>query len=85
MVVHNALLCMSLATFFLSGPGPGFELSVGLQFFGPLLGSPVLGVISIVWMAKRRIGLASGLGGLALLTVVSLVCLAKTMPVFMGI
>lgn len=55
------------------------------QVFGPTLGTVLLTAGTLILMIGRRISAVNGIAAVALLIVVSLVCLAFTIPVMMHV
>jgi hypothetical protein len=87
VLIYGGLLCLSLVAF-LREPNPnpgGFDLNGLFQILGPTIGTFVLMGFTVVQMVGKRISLACGIGAIALLVVVSFLCLAMTLPIMMHI
>ena len=81
---YSGFLCLSLAVF-LSDP-PGIPAVIGLPAcLGHVIGSPILALISVVQMLRKKITVATGVGSIAVLATVSFVCIMLTFPILMGI
>jgi hypothetical protein len=85
VLFYDALLCLSLVTF-LHGPFAfALDLNGLFQLVGPTIGTLLLVVTLGFQMQKGRISRTSGFLAIASLIVISFLCLALTMPIFMGI
>lgn len=84
--VYAMLLTMALVGFLLE-PNPmvypnwnGLAVSLG-----PIAGTPVVILITLIQMARRKISLGTGLVAIVVLLAISFLCLALTWPIMMGI
>jgi hypothetical protein len=89
VIVYDGLLCLSLVSF-LKNPNPhpgrvGPDWNALFQIFGPTLGTFLLVGFTIWRMVGKNISMICGIGAIALLVVVSLVCLALSMRIMMHI
>jgi hypothetical protein len=88
VIIYISLLCISLVVF-MKNPNP--KPTVGpywnglFQCLGPTIGTFLLVGLSVLKMAGKKISLFCGIGTIALLVVVSFICLALTMPIMMHI
>jgi len=89
VLVYDGLLCLSLVAFLKNpNPYPGGgrpDLNALFQIFGPTLGTCLLVGFTVGRMAGKSISMACGLGAIALLIVVSFICLALSMSIMMRI
>ena len=88
VLVYGGLLCLSVVVF-LREPnrdtGGVQRLIGGFQLLGPTIGTFLLVGFTVVQMVGKRISPACGMGAIALLVAVSLLCLALTIPIMMHI
>ncbi len=81
---YSGFLCLSLAVFLLAPAGIA-AVTVFPVTLGPMVGSPILALISVVQMLRKKITVATGVGSIAVLAAVSFVCIMLTFPILMGI
>lgn len=83
VLAYNGLLCFSLvAVLKVSVHKPLHGYAFLTLTFGSTIGTIVLVGVTLVHMAGKRISVAAGLGVIALLVVVSFVCLVLAFPHF---
>ena len=80
--IYGALLCISLVVFL---QNPRRQIAFAAQLAGPTIGTFVLLGFTMVQMAGKRISLACGIGAIVFLVAISVMCLALTMPIYMGV
>jgi hypothetical protein len=88
VLIYALCLGVSLAVFWKNPnphPGRGPDGNALFRLLGPTLGSLILVIIMLVKMARGRISLVAGAGAILVLAVVSILCLARSMPIMMGI
>ena len=55
------------------------------QIFGPTLGTVLLSAGTLILMARRKISVRNGIAAIAFLAIISVVCLALTVPAMMHV
>ena len=68
-----------------NGPAGGVAWYGLFQMFGPTLGTILLSGGTLILMTRRKISVVNGVVAIVFLVVVSLVCLAFTIPVMMHV
>ena len=87
VLIYGGLLCLSLVAF-LKEPNwrvGGIAWNGLFLCLGSTIGTFLLVGFTVLQMIGKRISLACGMGAVALLVVVSFMCMALTMPILMGI
>ena len=87
ILAYCGLLCVSLLLFLAE---PDWRIGAVawnalFQAFGPTVGTIILLLVALVQMARRKISVLNGVGGIMFIMAVSFVCLLLTVPIMMGV
>jgi len=81
ILIYEGFVCLSVLIY-VKDPPSSSGITAFTAALGPTIGTIILVGITLMHMAGKRIRPACGLWAIALLVVVSLVCLIRAVPLF---